>query len=175
MEPVQIEPEGSALVDSEEKESAAEEDEKKEEAPTRRVSPRLAAKAAAESRQQVKTGKKKVVKGKEELVLRYLVKWVGFSEEYCTWERASNLRLHAQGAIDDYEARAAEDRGETTVALQYLHALVDDGDSHQLTVQTTLVGAVDSQPAVVTEAASPDKQTWTIVGRSGRGTQGHRG
>jgi hypothetical protein len=176
METVQVEPEDSPLVDSEEKEPVAEEDEKKEEAPTRRVSPRLAAKAAADSRQQVTTGKKKVVKGKEELVLRYLVKWAGFSEEYCTWERASSLRLHAQGAIDDYEARAAEDRGETTVAVQYLHALVDNGDSHQLTVQTTLVGAVDSQPAVVTEAAaSPDKQTWTVVDRGRRVTQGHCG
>ncbi|MGH9655584.1 MAG: chromo domain-containing protein, partial [Bryobacteraceae bacterium] len=172
MEPVQVEPEDSPLVDSEEKEPVAEE---REEAPTRRVSPRLAAKAAAaaDRQQRVKAGRTKVVSGRQELVLRYLVKWAGFSEEYCTWERASNLRLHAQEAIDDYEARAAEDRGETTVALQYLHALVDDGGSHQLTVQTTLVGAVEA--AVGTGASSPDKQTWTVVGRGGRGTQGHRG
>ncbi|MGH9619265.1 MAG: RNase H-like domain-containing protein [Bryobacteraceae bacterium] len=173
MEPVQVEPEDSPLVDAEEKKPVAveeEEEEEKKEAPSRRVSPRLAAKAAAEGRQEVNASRKRVVKRKEELVLRYLVKWVGFSEEYCTWERASNLRLHAQGAIDDYEARAAKDRGETTVGLHYLHALVDDGDTHRLTVHTTLVGAVET--AVDSEAASPDKQAWTVMERRGREAQG---
>jgi hypothetical protein len=174
MEPVQVEPEDSPLVDAEETGPVAEEEEERKEAPSRRVSPRLAAKAAAaDGHQQVKAGRKKIVKGNEELVLRYLVKWAGFSEEYCTWERASNLRLHAQGAIDDYESRAAEDRGETTVGLHYLHALVDDGDTHKLTVRTTLVGSLET--AGGTGDASPHTQTWTVVDGSGRGAQGHGG
>ena len=52
---------------------------------------------------------------------RYLVKWKGFGEEEATWERATNLKLHAQDAIDEYEYRQAHERGEEVVAVQYIH------------------------------------------------------
>ena len=55
-------------------------------------------------------------------VTRYLVKWKGFGEEESTWEMANSLRLHAQDAIDEYEYRQAQERGEDVVGLHYMGA-----------------------------------------------------
>ena len=57
---------------------------------------------------------------------RYLVKWKGFGEEEATWERASSLHLHAQDAIDEYEYRQAQERGEDVVGLHYMHTFKEE-------------------------------------------------
>ena len=58
-----------------------------------------------------------------QLVTRYLVKWKGFGEEEATWERTASLRLHAQDAIDEYEYRQAQERGEDVVGVHYMHTV----------------------------------------------------
>ena len=60
-------------------------------------------------------------------VTRYLVKWKGFGEEEATWERATSLRLHAQDAIDEFEYRQAQQRGEESVGMHYMHTLERGG------------------------------------------------
>jgi hypothetical protein len=59
-------------------------------------------------------------------VTRYLVKWKGYDEDECSWEEEEMLKLHAQGAIDEYERRMSESRGEAVVGLQCVHTLAPD-------------------------------------------------
>jgi hypothetical protein len=77
------------------------------------------------------------------MVTRYLVKWKGYGVEEATWERASSLRHHAQDAIDEYEYRQAQERGETVVGVECVHTLKDNGEG-SLTLHTVVVSAVDS-------------------------------
>ena len=77
------------------------------------------------------------------MVTRYLVQWKGYGVEEATWERASSLRHHAQDAIDEYEYRQAQERGETVVGVECVHTLRDDGEG-SLTLHTVVVSAVDS-------------------------------
>jgi RNase H-like domain found in reverse transcriptase/Reverse transcriptase (RNA-dependent DNA polymerase)/Integrase zinc binding domain/Chromo (CHRromatin Organisation MOdifier) domain/gag-polyprotein putative aspartyl protease len=79
-----------------------------------------------------------------QLVTRYLVKWKGYGVEEATWERASNLQLHAQEAIDEYEYRQAQERGEETVGVQCVHSLRSeaDGSLFLLTAVVSDVGGV---------------------------------
>ena len=64
--------------------------------------------------------------------------------EEATWERASNLQLHAQEAIDEYEYRQAQERGEETVGVQCVHSLRSeaDGSLFLLTAVVSGVGGV---------------------------------
>jgi hypothetical protein len=61
-----------------------------------------------------------------QLVTRYLVKWKGYDEDECSWEEEEMLKMHAQGAIDEYERRMSELRGEAVVGLQCVHTLAPD-------------------------------------------------
>lgn len=61
-----------------------------------------------------------------QLVTRYLVKWKGYDEDECSWEEDAMLRLHAQEAVDEYERRMGELRGEAVVGVQCVHTLAPD-------------------------------------------------
>jgi hypothetical protein len=56
------------------------------------------------------------------------VKWKGYDEDECSWEDEAMLKMHAQGAIDEYERRMNELRGEAVVGLQCVHTLAPDVD-----------------------------------------------
>ena len=94
-------------------------DEVREEAGPARRSARLANKGVVGGGQGGVTSTKKARRVRQ-WVTRYLVKWKGFGEEESTWEKATNLRLHAQDAIDEYEYRQAQERGEDVVGLHYM-------------------------------------------------------
>ena len=116
---VEVEPEGG---DAAETSPPSTLDEVKEElGPTRR-SARLASRGGTGSGSGGVPSTKKPRKVRQ-WVTRYLVKWKGFGEEEATWERASTLRLHAQDAIDEFEYRQAQDRGEESVGVHYMHTL----------------------------------------------------
>ena len=80
----------------------------------------------------------------KQVVVRYLVKWRGFGEEEATWEDAESLRLHAQDAIDEYEYRQANERGEEVVGLHCVHQLVSEGGG-TLTLQSIIVGGTEGK------------------------------
>ena len=97
-------------------------DEVKEEGGPVRRSSRLAGRGGGGAEQKAATATRRPRRVRQ-LVTRYLVKWKGFGEEEATWEKASSLRLHAQGAIDEYEYRQANERGEDVVGLHYMQTL----------------------------------------------------
>jgi Chromo (CHRromatin Organisation MOdifier) domain len=70
------------------------------------------------------------------------VKWRGYGVEEATWERESNLRLHAQEAIDEYEYRQAQERGEETVGVQCVHSLKEEANG-SLSLLTAVVSGVN--------------------------------
>ena len=56
-------------------------------------------------------------KPKKVMVTRYLVQWLGYSTDECSWERAANLK-GAQDLVDDYERRVrAEESGRPSVMM----------------------------------------------------------
>jgi hypothetical protein len=118
----------------------AEEEEKSATGPVRR-SARLANRPPAPSKMTATQGTRKPRRVRV-WVTRYLVKWKGYGVEECTWEREDSLRLHAQDAIDEYEYRQAQERGETVVGVECVHTLRDDGEG-SLTLHTVMVSAVD--------------------------------
>jgi len=100
-------------------------DEVKEEVGPIRRSARLASKAVVGGGGGGPTSKRKRRRVRQ-WVTRYLVKWKGFGEEEATWERATNLRLHAQEAIDEYEYRQAQERGEEVVGVHHMHTMKEE-------------------------------------------------
>ena len=86
----------------------------------------------------------------KQMVTRYLVKWRGYGAEEATWERESSLRLHAQDAIDEYEYRQAQERGEEAVGVQCVHVLERKGDA-PVSLSTLVVTAVDAGGSPTTE------------------------
>jgi len=105
---------------------------------TGRRSTRLAKRGVRPASDKAEAQQKKPRRVRQ-LVTRYLVKWKGYGVEEATWERASNLRLHAQDSIDEYEYRQAVDRGEDAVGVHCLHTLKADDDGH-LSLSTVVVG-----------------------------------
>ena len=87
-----------------------------------------------------------------QLVTRYLVKWKGYGVEEATWERDTQLRLHAQDSIDEYEYRQAVDRGDDAVGVHCLHTLKED-ERGQLSLSTMLVGGKTSSTTSLVVAA----------------------
>ena len=75
----------------------------------------------------------------KQMVLRYRVKWKGYSDEEASWERVEHLS-HAQEAIDDYERHLADMRGEDTMGVHYLHTVVRDDQGSGTVLQTVVVG-----------------------------------
>jgi chromodomain-containing protein len=135
-------------TESDEKESSHGSDskEEKEEAAsplTVRRSARLAGKPALPIASQEKAKRRPPVKVKQ-MVLRYRVRWKGYSEEEASWERVENL-ANAQEAIDDYERQLADMRGEDTMGIHYLHTIVKDDQGRGATLQTMIVGSAPSR------------------------------
>jgi transposase InsO family protein len=131
---VDIQPEVGGAEDNS---SPTAEEVKEEVGPVRR-SARLAAKGDADGGRGKKASMRKPRRVRQP-VTRYLVKWKGYGEEEATWEKGDSLRLHAQDAIDEYEYRQAEERGEDTVGLQCMHTLKEEGGV--LTLHSVVVGS----------------------------------
>ena len=112
-------------------------DEVKEEVGPIRRSARLASKALVGEGGGGPTSKRKRRRVRQ-WVTRYLVKWKGFGEEEATWERATNLQLHAQDAIDEYEYRQAQERGEEVVGVHYMHTMKEEEGG--VTLHSVMVG-----------------------------------
>jgi len=112
-------------------------DEVKEEVGPIRRSARLASKRVVGGRDGETTATRKRRRVRQ-WVTRYLVKWKGFGEEEATWERATNLRLHAQDAIDEYEYRQAQERGEEVVGVHYMHTMKEEEGG--VTLHSVMVG-----------------------------------
>jgi hypothetical protein len=102
-----------------------------------RRSARLASKPVPQPQVPTQQQKRRLRRVRQ-MVTRYLVKWKGYGMEECSWERASNLRLHAQDAIDEYEYRQAEEREEAVVGVHYTHTLREEADG-SLSLQTAVV------------------------------------
>jgi hypothetical protein len=140
---VEVQPEGDILLDEAEdqpRNEAPTAAEAKEEVQPLRRSTRLARKGMAPG---PPTGRGTAPQQKKprrvrQLISRYLVKWKGYGVEEATWERASNLQLHAQDAIDEYEYRQTVDRGEDAVGVHCVHTL-KSGDDGSLSLQTVVV------------------------------------
>jgi transposase InsO family protein len=115
---------------------------KEEEGPVRR-SARLATKRGTGGRGEEKSSIRKPRQVRQ-WVTRYLVKWKGFGVEEATWERASNLRLHAQDCIDEYEYRQSQQRGEEAVGVHYMHTLTREGGAVKL--QSVMSGGLRWDP-----------------------------
>lgn len=104
--------------------------------PVRRRSPRILGKAVSQASAPAEAGRlarKKKSKRERRTVTRYLVKWKGFDESEATWQREDDLD-NAREAVDEYERRQQEERGEATLAVLY-----------NVTVQTAKDGRVDCQ------------------------------
>jgi transposase InsO family protein len=135
---------GEELVEVQTNEGGAEDthppstlDEVKEEVGPIRRSARLASKAVVGEGSGGPTSKRKRRRVRQ-WVTRYLVKWKGFGEEEATWERATNLQLHAQDAIDEYEYRQAQERGEEVVGVHYMHTMKEEEGG--VTLHSVMVG-----------------------------------
>jgi hypothetical protein len=131
-----VQPEDNVVIEEDGNEEKIEEEAKT----TVRRSARLASKSTSSppTASPPPTRKPRRVR---QLVTRYLVKWRGYGVEEATWERESNLRLHAQDAIDEYEYRQAQERGEDTVGVQCIHSLKSQEDG-SLSLLTTVVSGV---------------------------------
>jgi hypothetical protein len=82
------------------------------------------------------------------------VKWVGYGVDEASWEREENLRLFAQDAIDEYESRQEEERGESAACLQYTHSLSREDDG-RMVLQSMLVGTgTETGPAAAGSATA---------------------
>jgi hypothetical protein len=140
---VEVQPEDAVIVDEPQDEKAeapgpmAPSGEEAIDVPVRR-SARLASKPV--SQPTVVTQQTRKPRRVRHWVTRYLVKWKGYGVEEATWERADNLRLHAQEAIDEYEYRQAQEGGEETVGVQCIHTLKREEDG-SLSLQTVVVKA----------------------------------
>jgi hypothetical protein len=125
---------------------------KEEVGPVRR-STRLAVRAVVDGGQGRKTSTRKPRRVRQ-WVTRYLVKWKGFGEEEATWERVDNLRLHAQDAINEYEYRQAQERGEEVVGVHYMHK-VDRKDGRVMFNSLVVGGTSPATKGVVGGQMSP--------------------
>jgi hypothetical protein len=136
---VDVQPEDTVAITVDGDEKKAGELAVEDAAPTRR-SARLAGRSTSQPK-ATPTQPTRKPRRVSQWVTRYLVKWKGYGVEEATWEKEDNLRLHAQDAIDEYEYRQANDKGEETVGVKAIHTLQEEQDG-SLSLQTVVVGVV---------------------------------